>query len=195
MAKILSTDFCSMMAAMNHMIISEVKKALALLPGKCIEADSDVPLCHIIVSPSDDYSPRDLRVCAAWLDEDDCLNVRGYEGDERTWTTDYDEECAEWYDISDFDYLISQVADRLEGDEEYDVRYTERQNLFYSPRKIGDEVEWINPEGKVCRTTINGILAEQEDQEPVEIIYTTNIMVGNQLRLAYLSESAVLNKQ
>lgn len=195
MAKILSTDFCSMMAAMNHMIISEVKKALALLPDKRIEADGDVPLCRIIVSPGCDYSPRDLRVCAAWLDEDDCLNVKGYEGDERTWTTDYDEECADWHDISDFEYLISQVVDKLDDDEEHDVRYTERQNLFYSPRKIGDEVEWINPEGKVCRTIINGILAEQEDQEPVEIIYTTNIMVGNQLRTAYLGEIAVLNKQ
>lgn len=195
MAKILSTDFCSMMAAMNHMIISEVKKALALLPDKRIEADGDVSLCRIIVSPGCDYSPRDLRVCAAWLDEDGCLNVRGYEDDGRIWTTDYDEEHDDWHDISDFEYLISQVVDKLDDDEEHDVRYTERQNLFYSPRKIGDEVEWINPEGKVCRTIINGILAEQEDQEPAEIIYTTNIMVGNQLRTAYLGEIAVLNKQ
>lgn len=191
MAKILSTDFCSMMAAMNHMIISEVKKALALLPGKCIETTDQVPLCRLVLSPSCDYEPRDVAVEKAYLDEDGyiCIVDRN---DDDVWIIEGDCDCL---DISDFDYLISQVVKKLEGDEEYDVRYTERQNLFYSPRKIGDEVEWINPEGKVCRTTINGILAEQEDQEPTEIIYTTNVMIGNQLRTAYLAEIAVLNKQ
>lgn len=191
MAKILSTDFCSMMAAMNHMIISEVKKALALLPDKRIEADGDVSLCRLVLSPSCDYEPRDVAAEKVYLDDDGYICIVD-KNDTDEWTIEGDCDCL---DITDFEYLICQIADKLEGDDEHDVRYTERQNLFYSPRKIGDEVEWINPEGKVCRTIINGILAEQEDQEPAEIIYTTNIMVGNQLRTAYLGEIAVLNKQ
>lgn len=191
MAKILSTNFGSMMAAMNHMIISEVKKALALLPGRSIETTDCVPLCRLVLSPSCDYEPRDVAAEKVYLDDDGyiCIVDRN---DKDEWTIEGDCDCL---DITDFEYLISQIADKLDDDEEHDVRCTERQNVFYSPRKIGDEVEWINPEGKVCRTTINGILAEQEDQEPVEIIYTTNIMVGNQLRTAYLGEIAVLNKQ
>lgn len=177
---------------MNHMIISETKKALALLPDKCIEAADSVPLCHAILSPDVDYNPRDVSVRKAWLDESGCLNITGYDGDERTWTSDYNEEDTDWYDISDFWYLISQIAEKIEGDQEIDVRYTERHNLFYSPRRIGDAIEWIGHDGKVCRTNITGILAEQEDQEPVSILYTTNVRVAGKLFTAYLDDAAIL---
>ena len=189
MAKIISTDFGSIHDALNKMIIAEVKAALELLPEKCIEAESEVPLCHIVVSPDCDYLPRDVSVRKVWLEEG-LLHITGFDGGERTWTTDYDEND-DMLDITDFQYLIGQIAEKVEG--EHDIRYKERSNIFYSKRKIGDNVKWIDPDGNKVETYISGIIAEQEPGEPTEIIYTTNILRENKLFTAYLTEMAILN--
>lgn len=189
MGKIISTDFGSIHDALNKMIIAEVKAALELLPEKCIEVESNASLCRIVVSPGCDYQPRDVSVRKVWLDEGG-LHITGFDGDERTWTTDYDEDD-DWLDITDFQYLIGQIAEKVEG--EHDIRYKERSNIFYSKRKICDKVKWIDPDGNKVETYISGIIAEQEPGEPTEIIYTTNIMRDKRLSTAYLTETAILN--
>lgn len=195
MAKLIRNDFGGILNALNKMIIAEVKAALSLLPNKCIESFGSyrIPLCRIVVSTGGDYIPKDFSVRRVWIDNDGDLRFSEHNSDE---DYDPDEDYSEYddmLDITDFAYLINQIAEKIENDDTIDIRYTEPQNVFYSPRKIGDEIKWIDPDGKKCHTVITGILAEQEPQEPTEIIYTTNIMIDDVLRTAYLDESAILN--
>ena len=128
MAKFIRHDFGSIHDALNKMIIAEVKAALMELPDKEIEGPS---LCRIVVSDGDDYEPKDVAVDRVWLHKDrlyfyghimpllDDGNIEpdefeGGEGDEDTTETD-------WLDITDFAYLIDQIAEQVEGDETVNI--------------------------------------------------------------------------
>lgn len=201
MAKMIRHDFGGIHDALNKMIVAEVKAALELLPEKCIREEG-AALCRIIVGPVSDYSPRNIAVDEVWVDEKDGL-LHIYGRDVTVEACGLDPNVAdnvepdEWteqddlYDITDFAYLIDQIAEKVEG--EHDIRMKERGNLFYSERKIGDKVRWICPDGVEVETYITGILAEQESGEPEEIIYTSNLLRGNKLHTVYLTENAILN--
>lgn len=115
-------DFGSIHDALNKMIIAEVKAALELLPGKCIATkDWRVPLCRIVVSDCYDYNPTDLGVRRVWLDEGGELNFSEY-------TANQDEdgiydhtENDDLLDITDFGYLIDQIAERVDDDKTYNL--------------------------------------------------------------------------
>ena len=113
-------DFGDIHDALNKMILSEVRTALSLLPGKSMESDATrVPLCRIVVSDSGDYLPYDLSVRRIWLDDEDELHFSEYEAhynSSQEWT-EYDDLL----DISDFAYLIDQIAEQVEGDKTYNL--------------------------------------------------------------------------
>lgn len=122
MAKMIRHDFGSIHDALNKMIIAEVKAALEQLPEKCIATkDWRVPLCRIVVSDSFDYNPTDLGVRRVWLDKDGDLCFSEY-------TANQDEdgiydrtENDDLLDITDFGYLIDQIAAKVEGDATYNL--------------------------------------------------------------------------
>jgi hypothetical protein len=115
MAKFITTDFGKIHDALNILILNEVKEALGLLPEEWMEGPS---LCRIVVSKADDYSPKDVAVDNIWVNNDkiyfdghimplpDDANVEPeqYEGDE---------DDTDWIDITDFQYLISQIKNKL----------------------------------------------------------------------------------
>ena len=115
MAKMIRHDFCAIHEALNEMIIAEVKAALELLHWKKIEADGQVPLCRIVVSPNCDYSPRNMRVMKLWVDNANVLHIKGLEGDEGLWMEEYTEND-DMLDITDFAYLIDQIAAKVPDD-------------------------------------------------------------------------------
>lgn len=131
MAKMIRHDFGSIHDALNKMIIAEVKAALELLPEKCIREEG-ATLCRIIVGPDSDYSPRDIAVDEVWVDEKDGL-LHIYGRDVTAEACGLDPNVAdnvepdEWteqddlYDITDFSYLIDQIAERAEGDATYNL--------------------------------------------------------------------------
>ena len=114
-------DFGGIHDALNKMIIAEVKAALWQLPEKRIEGDS---LCRVVVSPGFDYEPRDLCVEKVWIDDDGDLCFTGTEehgsfivdDDPDPWT-----ENDDLLDITDFAYLIDQIAEQVEGDKTYSL--------------------------------------------------------------------------
>lgn len=122
MAKMIRHDFGSIHDALNKMIIAEVKAALEQLPEKCIATkDWRVPLCRIVVSDPFDYNPTDLGVRRVWLDKDGDLCFSEY-------TANQDEdgiydrtESDDLLDITDFAYLIDQIAAKVEGDATYNL--------------------------------------------------------------------------
>lgn len=115
-------DFGGIHDALNKMIIAEVKAALEQLPEKCIATkDWRVPLCRIVVSDPFDYNPTDLGVRRVWLDKDGDLCFSEY-------TANQDEdgiydrtESDVLLDITDFAYLIDQIAGRAEGSATYNL--------------------------------------------------------------------------
>ena len=149
MAKIITTDFGAIHDALNNLIIAEVKAALELLPDKMMEGAS---LCRIVVSDAGDYNPKDVVVDYVWLNDgqlcfnghimppdwqDPNIEPEEYEGGE--------EECTDWLDITDFHYLIEQIADRLEGDKTYDVhRRLEWTSSFLSVAQKNALVNGLN---------------------------------------------------
>lgn len=122
MAKIKRHDYGGIHDALNKMIIAEVKAALELLPGKCIATKNwRVPLCRVVVSPDCDYNPTDLGVCRVWIDKDGDLCFSEYTANQDEdgiydWT-EYDDLL----DITDFGYLIDQIAEQVEGDKTYNL--------------------------------------------------------------------------
>ena len=122
MAKIIRHDYGSIHDALNQMIIAEVKAALSLLPGKSMETDNyRVPLCRIVVSTNGEYVPEDFSVRRVWIDKDGNLCFSEYTSDE-----DYDAiydytEDDDLLDITDFSYLIDQIAARVEGDDTHNI--------------------------------------------------------------------------
>ena len=122
MAKFIRHDYGTIHDALNKMIVAEVKAALSLLPEKCITTDDwHVSLCRIVVSNGFDYNPIDLGVRRVWLDKDGDLCFSEY-------TANQDEdgiydmtEDDDLLDITDFGYLINQIAEKVEGDKTYDL--------------------------------------------------------------------------
>lgn len=131
MAKMIRHDFGSIHDALNKMIIAEVKAALSLLPEKCIREEG-ATLCRIIVEPDSDYSPRNIAVDEVWVDEKDgLLHIYGRDVTDEACGLDPNVadnvEPDEWteenslYDITDFGYLIDQIAEQVEGDKTYNL--------------------------------------------------------------------------
>ena len=120
MAKIIRHDYGAIHDALNKMIVAEVKAALELLPGKRIDADGPTPLCRIIVSLVSDYCPENLSVRSVFLREDGTLSfVASIPDSSNEWHAN--EEDADWLDITDFAYLIDQIAEKVEGDKTYNL--------------------------------------------------------------------------
>lgn len=153
MAKIIRHDYGAIHEALNKMIVAEVKAALELLEEKCIREEGS-SLCHIIISTNSDYSPCDVAVDEVWVDEKDgLLHIYGrsitgeacidqnvadnVEPDE--WT-----EQDDLLDITDFAYLIDQIAEQVEGDKTYNlpnkslltVGYVTEQSLKSAVEKL-----------------------------------------------------------
>lgn len=115
MAKFITTDFGKIHDALNILILNEVRSALKLLPEEWMEGPS---LCRIVVSKVDDYAPKDVAVDNIWvnngkiyfdghimpLPDDANVEPEQYEGDE---------DDTDWIDITDFQYLISQIKGKL----------------------------------------------------------------------------------
>lgn len=115
MAKFIRHNFGGIHEALNKMIIAEVKAALMELPDKEFETESATPLCRVVAS-SGDYCPRDLSVKRVWLNDDGELCFSEYTAEEDadnvyTWTEDDD-----MLDITDFGYLIDQIAEQVKDD-------------------------------------------------------------------------------
>ena len=128
MAKFIRHDYSAIHEALNKMIIAEVKAALELVPNQWYEEPS---MCRIVVSDGDDYEPKDVAVDMIWLHKgklyfdghimplpddgnDDPKRFEGGEADEYMAETD-------WLDITDFGYLIDQIAERVESDETVNI--------------------------------------------------------------------------
>lgn len=128
MAKFTRHDFGGVLEALNNEIIAEVKAVLSLLPEQKIEGHS---LCRIIIGPSDDYSPRNIAVDEVWVDEKKgMLHICGRDlthenSFDQNWADNVEHD--EWteedslYDITDFGYLIDQIAGQVDGDKTINV--------------------------------------------------------------------------
>lgn len=124
MAKVIRHDYGAIHKALNEMIIAEVKAALELLPDKRMVWDGTFPLCHVILSPDAGYVPRDVHVMEAGLDGEHggMLYVTGYnDGSEFRTAINWFEDETDWHDVTDFGYLLDQIAERLEGEETYNL--------------------------------------------------------------------------
>ena len=134
MAKIITSNFSVIHDALNRMIINEVKQALRWLPDKQVCSSDDAPLCRIVITSSDDYQPRDLRVSLVSLCEDDSLIIVGrYSDDTSEFPTQYYEDECDWLCITDFHHLINHVRDLLPDDGTcYNIGSTEDQNAVAS---------------------------------------------------------------
>ena len=148
MAKMIRHDFGGIHDALNKMIIAEVKAALELLPGKRIEWNRKTPLCHIVLSCNDVYIPREVEVLGAsigseTMPEYDGLVIHGRNADDNTsvgilW---YEDET-DWLDITDFAYLIDQIAEQVEGDATYSLSTMSLLTCGYAAElELGTAVE------------------------------------------------------
>ena len=130
MAKLVRHDFGSIHDALNKVIIGEVKAALGLLPEKSIEADN-VALCRVVISPNGDYVPQDVAVWYVKLDEGSGqLVIGGKPGMDDRITEYYEDD--DFLDITDFAYLIDQIAAKLDGDGAYNLPNSSFMVLGYS---------------------------------------------------------------
>ena len=130
MAKLIRHDYGAVLEALNRMIVAEVKAALELLPEKCIREEGH-SLCRIIIGPDGDYSPRNIAVDEVWVDDKDGLlhiygrDLTGEDCHDQNWADNVEPD--EWteedslYDITDFAYLIDQIAEQVEGDKEVNI--------------------------------------------------------------------------
>jgi hypothetical protein len=119
MAKIIRHEYNGILDALNKMIVAEVKTALGKLPGKCIKSESDTPLCRIIVSDAGDYRPENVSVSKVTLDAAGELHVWGVS--EQYGGCLFDEDGTDWLDITDFGYLIDQIAEKLDDNQTVNV--------------------------------------------------------------------------
>ena len=130
MAKLVRHDFGSIHDALNKVIIGEVKAALGLLPEKSIEADN-VALCRVVISPNGDYVPQDVAVWYVKLDEGSGqLVIGGKPGMDDRITEYYEDD--DFLDITDFAYLIDQIAAKLDGDGTYNLPNSSFMIMGYS---------------------------------------------------------------
>ena len=126
MAKFIRHDFGSIHDALNKMIIAEVKAALELLPEKCIREEG-ATLCRIVIGSDCEYSPRNVAVDEVWVDDKDgLLHIYGRDLThedcfDQNWADNVEPdewtEEADLLDITDFAYLIDQIAEQVESGE------------------------------------------------------------------------------
>ncbi len=126
MAKFIRHDYGAIHEALNKMIVAETKAALELLPGKCICWNGKTPLCHIVLSPNEEYIPRDVSVIEAHIAQEkelgDALVIAGFNNDDRErFAINWFEDETDWLDITDFGYLIDQIAEKVEGDKTINI--------------------------------------------------------------------------
>jgi len=114
MAKFIRHNYSAIHEALNKMIVAEVKAALMELPGKAIKKDGDVPLCRIVVSNIDNYWPENVAVNMVTLDAAGELHVFGVS--EQYGGCLFDEDDVDMLDITNFAYLIDQIAEKVHGD-------------------------------------------------------------------------------
>ena len=115
MAKFIRHCYGAVHEELNKMIIAETKAALMELPDKAFKTDGRTPLCRVVASNWFGYCPRDLSVKRVWLNDDNELCFSEYTAEEDagnvyTWTEDDD-----LLDITDFGYLIDQIAEQVEN--------------------------------------------------------------------------------
>lgn len=118
MANLIKHNYGAIYDALHKMIIAEVKTALSLVPEKMIESKRINPLCHMVASDGDNYSPKDFAVYKVWLDE----GVLRFCG--RIEECDDDFSISEEHDIlnlTDFDYLMTQIAALLPDGKDYNI--------------------------------------------------------------------------
>ena len=119
MAKFIRHDYSAIHDALNKMIVAEVKAALMELPEKAIKSDGNVPLCRIVVSDIGDYHPESVAVNKVTLDAAGELHIFGVS--EQYGACLLDEDETDWLDITDFGYLIDQIAEQVESDETVNI--------------------------------------------------------------------------
>lgn len=115
------SDFGAIHDALNNIIIGELKAALRLVPGQAYEKECG---CHIVVSENDDYAPQDVCVDSVWLDDNNNFCFSGHlplpaYADDNDTPEQYEggeEAGTDWLDITDFQYLIEQIAEHLPAD-------------------------------------------------------------------------------
>ena len=122
MASIITTDFSIIHNALNNLILGEVKAALRLLDEQMYQ---DANVCRIVVSHHSDYEPKDVAVDCVWLDNDKlCLSghVMPIPDDGNIEPEEWkgDEDKTDWYDITDFHYLIEEMRKKM-PDGEHDL--------------------------------------------------------------------------
>lgn len=137
-------DFSGILDALNKMIIAEVKAALERLPKKCIREEGH-SLCRIIIGPEGDYSPRNVAVDEVWVDEKDgLLHIYGRDLThedcfDQNWADNVEPD--EWteedslYDITDFGYLIDQIAEQAQGNKTYNLPNASSQICGYVAKR------------------------------------------------------------
>lgn len=115
--KIISSNYFAIQEALDNIIIEELKAALRLLPGKQFGEKflphDKAPLCTIVVSEKSIYYARDLKVCGVWLDENDKLHIVGGTGHDPIFPEDFNEDNADWLNITNLKYLYLQMKPLL----------------------------------------------------------------------------------
>lgn len=117
---IIRHDYGAIHDALNKMIVTEIKSALSLLPEKCISVDAwkGESLCRIVVSDVDNYQPVDASVTKVWLADAGKISIIAtVDGVSGLFT----EDETDWLDITDFGYLIDQIAEKVEGGETHQL--------------------------------------------------------------------------
>lgn len=116
-------DYGAIHEALNKMIIAELKAWLEQMPAKTIRKNGHT-LCRIVIGSCCEYSPRNIAVDEAWVDERDGLlhiygrDLTNKDSFDQNWADNVEPdewtEEADLYDITDFGYLIDQIAEQLE---------------------------------------------------------------------------------
>lgn len=180
---------------LNRTIVEETKAALMLLPDKRI-SDNRLALCRIVVSSKDNYQPRDISVHEVWVDgEDGLLHIMGHEklaqDSDANFDADVEKEETEWTEeddllnITDFQYLINQIAEELDDGKEHDVRFHSR--LHVTRCAVGGKIAWrLYPSENLRHTTVTAVeIYEGKSVEP-DVTYHTRCKIGNRTIKSYL---------
>lgn len=115
--RLIRHDFGTIHDALNNMIVAETKAALMQLPDKEFEkTDGCAPLCRIVVSNGFDYNPIDLNVKRVWLNGNGELCFSEYLAEEDEDDVYAFTENDDLLDITDFGYLIDQIAENSPED-------------------------------------------------------------------------------
>lgn len=157
MEKIIRHDYIRIHNALNKIIIADAKAALKRLPEKRIESST---LCRVIMSDGGIYEPADLCVNKVWLADDGLLHMAGHV-EFGNYDAEYTEED-DMLDITDFAYMIDQIALEIDVDLEvkHDTIYDSYQEI--KQREIAELKEAVMKAG--------GEVEFKEDEEPIVMV-------------------------